>query len=156
MAALGSDVSKPPAQQRGFTLIEVLVAATILGMTVSAVAIMIINSSVIRTTNDHFRQARTLVQQQLENFSFSYQNYPQPTGVVSTYVQMDFAEAPLPSVADTIRRSVSNQTQLGFPAEPGFPAGVSVPYQRISVSVTWSENTQSQTVRLRKRVVQLP
>jgi prepilin-type N-terminal cleavage/methylation domain-containing protein len=149
MAALGKVFSKPPARETGFTLIEVLVAATILGMTVSAVAIMIINSSVIRSTNDHFRQARTLVQQQLETYP-PYQNALAATGVVTANVLLDFAEAPLPSLAATRRRSVSNLT------EHGMIDGVDVDYQRVSVRVTWSENTQSQTVSLRKRVVRLP
>jgi prepilin-type N-terminal cleavage/methylation domain-containing protein len=137
--------------QKGFTLVEVMVASVILGLTVSAVAIMIINSSVIRATNDHFRQARNLAHQQLEDQAFHMFNFPNIVDqTANTPFRLDFNEPALQFVPANRQISVATRNFAGFAVAP-----LNVQYRRVRCTVTWTENTLAQSLVLRKRVVKV-
>lgn len=131
----------------GFTLIELMVASVLLGLTVSAVAIMIVNASVMRLVNDHFRQARIIAQEELEDPVHHYFNYDGLGSIVNGAISLDFnepAQAPTPAFRN-LTLSVQTQTI----------AGTLVPFKTMASNVSWSENGQNFTVTMAKRVTKV-
>ena len=134
----------PGPVQAGFTLMEVMVAAVILGMTVSAVAIMIINASDFRLGNDHYRQARVIAQEELEGLNYHFFAYPF-FPLFAQAISLDFAEGgQTPTVA---ARTVTPSPQANQVIQ-----GINVPYMTIVSSITWNDAGRPMSVAISKRV----
>lgn len=145
-------VFKNPASRKrnyregGFTLIEVMAASVILGMTVAAVVFMILNSSALRVANDHNRQARAIVLEELEDPQHHFLMYVGMGGLANAHIFLDNAE---PGQVGT--DAVRTLTVTPLTAAPY--AGVSTQYQLLRSTITWSENGRNTNVTLYKRIV---
>lgn len=134
------------AEAYGFTLVEVMVASSILGLTVAAVAAMISNSSLIRSANDHNRQARIIAQTVLEQPAYHYTSYATVLPFVSA-IKLDTAGDPATAGA-TYSVAVNPNTvfQLGLP----------VNYKQLTSTISWSESGRGKNLILKKRITSLP
>lgn len=137
--------------QRGFTLVEVMVASILLALTVSAVAIMIANSSNVKLVNDHYRQARIIAQEELEDPVHHFINY---LGAASSGggIQFDYGE---PGLVATTANRVANRAVIVSPEVYVPILGVNVPVKKISSTVTWTENGKGQSVTLYKVITRV-
>lgn len=136
----------------GFTLVELMVSSLILGLTVSAVAFMIINSSVLRMQNDHSRQARIIAQEELEDTEHHFLQYSPSTimpGFADRALNLDHGETYI-----TVANRNLIVTRGNFPVPPIAPA-LMVPYQRLVSTVTWTEDGVEKSVTLVKRITQV-
>lgn len=135
------------ALQAGFTLLEVLVASAILGMTVSAVVVMVGNSDALRSSNDHNRQARIIAQEELEDPAHHFLNYDGMAGfIVPQPIDLDYQE-PDQAATGALRTLTVAATQATL------SDGVIVPFKRVVSSVGWSEGGRNVSVTLARRVV---
>ncbi|MDB5050485.1 MAG: hypothetical protein JWO30_3556 [Fibrobacteres bacterium] len=130
--------------EAGFTLVEVLVASIILGLTVSAVSAMIINSSLLRSINEHNRQARVIAQEELEDLAHHFIRYP--VGEMDAPINLDDGPGLVAVPANrTVTAGLHTVNILG----------VDVEYQSLDSKVAWSENGQNQNVTISKRITRV-
>jgi prepilin-type N-terminal cleavage/methylation domain-containing protein len=144
MKALRTSRRETQAGQRGFSLVEVMVASVVLGLTVSAVAIMIVNSSALRLGNDHDRQARIIVQEELEDPVHHFSFYDGTGNIDNASIFLDFGEADQAATTATRNLTVSNRTMDIL--------GTSVPYKQVVSAISWTEGGQARSVALAKRI----
>lgn len=125
-----------------------MVSSIILGLTVSAVVFTVINSSNFRLGNDHYRQARILAQEELEDTRFHFLNY-----------EWDFYEddfmfdygADAVQVPTSAHQVVSTSDEL----TPEMSDAVFTPFRVVTSHVTWTENGHAMSVTLYKRIAKL-
>lgn len=132
-------------REAGFTLIEVMVASVILGMTVSAIVFMVLNSSALRLSNDHNRQARAIAQEELEDPARHFFRYGNLDGNNSD-INLDHAEGS--SQVATVAHRDFTITVVDTVVD-----GVAIQFNRHKSTVTWSENGRNTGVTLYKRTV---
>lgn len=142
----------------GLTLVEVMVASVILGLVVTAVTVMIGNSDFLRFNNDHFRQARIIAQEELEDTDRHFLNYGTQSGgmvdLINALIFLDYSEPGLRPM-----RAYRNVTTTSVPVPPNeadkvFPGDdIRVPYKVVQSTVTWEEAGKTFSVTLSKRIV---
>lgn len=124
-----------------------MVASIIMGLTVSAVAIMIINASNLRSVNDHNRQARILAQEDLEDPTHHFLNYNLMAGEVGDY-NLNPGEGGKKIIPATLNLTVSDPL-------PTIIDGVSLPSRTVVSTISWVEDGQNLSVSLRKRITRV-
>jgi len=138
--------------KKGFSLIEVLVAAAIVGLSVFAVVAMVRKGQQQITLNQHRSEARGIVQRTLEAPRFAPENY----GSLVT----DNNPAPQDVVIDN-RTGLHGFLTIQINAEQLLPAvaplATGIPYRAIVVTVNWTENagmadSAPESVEVRKRL----
>ncbi|MDB5103253.1 MAG: hypothetical protein JWP91_942 [Fibrobacteres bacterium] len=141
----------PHPSPNGFTLVEVMVASIILGMTVSAISIMIVNASNLRLGSDHNRQARLIAQEELEDTQHHFFNYGHGLPLINDTIRLDPGEPEQASTLATRNLGISSSNLvLNIDGTP-----VSIPYQVMSSNVAWSEGGKPVSVTLSKRITQV-
>jgi hypothetical protein len=128
------------------TLVELAVASVLLGLTVSMVTVMVGNSNALRSATDHYRQARIIAQEELEDPERHFLNY----AVIADFdadLELDYHETGKPSLRAHRDVSVGDSTRevLG--------GAVTIPNKMVNSTVSWTEGGKSLSVTLRKRVV---
>lgn len=133
------------------TIVEVMVASVVLGMVVSATTVMIGNSDFMRLNGDHYRQARIISQEELEDPSRHFLNFGTIANLNQSIV-LDYNEGATrsPITANRLVSVSSSQQKL-----PGDANNIDVPYKLVSSEVNWSEGGRTHRVTLYKRVVQV-
>ncbi len=136
-------------RESGMTLVEVMVASVILGISVSALTIMIGNSDVIGIESEHYRQARIIALHELEDPWSHFLNY-----AGAAHPNEDILLDVLDTERDTVRardivaKSAITQADLGD--------GLLFPYRTVQVAVTWKEKSgKALSLTLRKRIVNM-
>jgi Tfp pilus assembly protein PilV len=141
--------------QSGFSLVEVVVAACILGLTISAIIAMIGNSDLLRASNDHNRQARIIAQEELEDTRQHFLNYG-TMDPVSAPISLDFGEKYGEQDVKTVP-AFRDVTASGQVSKEIFGDGVFIPYKTVRSKVTWTEpGGAGLSVELKKRITNLP
>jgi hypothetical protein len=144
-------IKGPRCSEEGFSLVEVVVAGCILGLTVSALTVMIGNSDLLRSTNEHNRQARIIAQEELEDPKHHFFAYTKMEGLAAP-ISLDYGENGVNKIAATREVSVSAEKLSG----DIFGDGTKIPYKLVSSKVTWSESGADHKVELEKRIVEVP
>lgn len=137
--------------QSGFSLLEVLIASTIMGLVITAMVAVV--STVERTdiTADQYRQARIFLKQEMENVGRHYSQYAGVAGYTSS---------------NALRLDANPQTgYAGIPASielvisPGSHtvSGLPVAFKRVWATVTWTDQNQKvRSMSLSKLITELP
>lgn len=136
-------------RKRGFTLVEVLISSAILGLTVSAVTIMIGNSKILQASSDHYRQAQIIAEEEMEDPNDHFLNYNSLKTMDHEPINLDNHES---SQAPTV--AYRDQTAPDDSADV-FGDNVLVHYRRIQSTVSWTESGRTDSVTLFKRVTQV-
>jgi prepilin-type N-terminal cleavage/methylation domain-containing protein len=139
----------PPRSLRtgesGFSLVEVITAAAILGVAVSALTIMIGNSDVMELESDHFRQARIIAQHELEDPWSHFLNYDKPHESEDMLLDLNDPDRVALPARDDVSKTVDQEADFGD--------GVKIPYRTIQARVSWTEKSgQALSLTLSKRI----
>jgi prepilin-type N-terminal cleavage/methylation domain-containing protein len=136
-------------RESGMTLVEVMVAATILAISVSALTIMIGNSDVLGMESDHYRQARIIAQHELEDPWSHFLQYDD--GAHSSediYLDPQAPERDTLRARDNVAKSTIVQGDLGD--------GVKIPFRTVQVAISWTERSgKARSLTLRKRITKV-
>lgn len=141
-----SPTHHPPRPEAGVTLVEVMVASIILGLTVSAIAYMIINSTVLRLANDHNRQARIYAQEELEDPDRHFFNYD---GIGNDNSDLQF------DVGDIDIKASSAHIKISTVARTATIKNITIPYKEVRSKITWTENDRADSLTLGKVVTKV-
>lgn len=144
--------TSPMPAQAGYTLVEVMVSSLILALAVSGIVAMIINAGSRQAVNDHNRQARMIVREELEDDRRNAYQYANPLmpGENNNGIYLDHN---LPSGGIGTLRIVTI-TSLATPAICALP-GVNVPYRKIVASLGWYESGKATSLTISRRIVQV-
>jgi prepilin-type N-terminal cleavage/methylation domain-containing protein len=135
----------------GMTLVELLVAASILGMAITGVMSMLGIGRQIEAENGLRRQGDMVAANVLESPAYHYSNYPFPAGDVSSAITLSTDAAHTIPATQTV--SIADQTTPFNDLVSG--SHIDVPYQSVSVKVKWTLNGQDDSVTSRKWVAAL-
>lgn len=138
-------------KNNGFSLIEVLIAAAVVGLSLFAVIVMVRKGQELLLLNKHRSEARGIIERTLENSSFDPENYkslvtktnPAPQDVI-----IDSKAGLHGTLTDTVKAE-QNQT--------GVDPLTLIPFREIVLTISWPENssgtgTYTETVSVRKRL----
>jgi prepilin-type N-terminal cleavage/methylation domain-containing protein len=130
---------------RGFTLIEILVAATIISISLVSVVAFVRKGQEMITIDKHRRVARGAVERTLENTQYqpeSYNNLPPiPAAPITTDIIID-AEM-TPNIQGSLVVTIGN--------EQATVNGNAAPHRAITATMTWTElGGNSETVSITK------
>lgn len=130
-----------------------MVASVIIGMSVSAVSFMVINSSALRYGNDHNRQARIIAQEELEDPNSHFYKYGGLRVLSNAAISLDYGVAP--QVPTTALRNLVVAKNLTHLILDGVNPPVNAPYEKVTSTVSWSEDGKPMSVTLVKRVAKV-
>lgn len=118
---------------RGYSLIEILVAAAIIGISLIAVVAFVRKGQEMISIDKHRRVARGMIERTLEDLQYQPENYSnlpaQPAAPVIDDMIID-AET-TPNIHGTLVVSVGN--------EQATVNGKTVPHRAVTATVTWTE-----------------
>lgn len=135
--------SSPPdlaGNQTGTTLVEVMVSSIILAMTILAVVTMIRKARDIDFESDIQLQAKRLAHAALEENDFHPSQYTALAEETRDYADLEI----YPAVNSTRPIVVEKRVVIGPEVldETGW-VNRSIPYRKITATITWDEGTQS-------------
>ena len=116
---------------KGYSLVEVLVAAAIITLSLVAVVAFVRKGQEMIVVQKHRAMARGIVEKKLEQRPFQPDNYseiPNPFTTTDSSVIIDSGTTP--NLQGTLTVSVSN---------PKVTATGAVPYRAVTATVTWTE-----------------
>lgn len=159
MMPTASSLHNPPDRSPsggGYTLVELVVAATLLGLAISGVMSMIGSGRQMELENNLRRQARIVASGMLENPLYHFSRYGAFVAgqTIGATTLMADAETPVPATTRLIisseRFTIWNDIISG-----GTSASVgALPYRRMEARVSWTVAGQTQSVRIRKNIAQ--
>ena len=136
---------KPETKRRkgGFTIIETLIAAIVLGLIVIGMVSMIRMGREMDVTSDHHRQARAFIHAALERPEYHFSQYKllDPGSSIDT-VTIDPETYPKTGL---LHITVSNTLYDIIHSD-------SIPYKEISMSLVWDEVDGPDTISVSKRI----
>lgn len=137
-------------KSKGFTLVELLVAATIAILCITSVTAMLIKGREIDVGDRYRRYARAHVISEFENpqYHFSqYVNLLNQAGTITQNVTIDTRGAydDIPGVLTTT---------IGAEALMSSSDGTNVPYIPITISLAWSTKDENDNITLTKYLTQ--
>lgn len=147
-APVRSATGRYPAQE-GFTLLEVIISAAILGLTVAGVTTLIASGRALDSSSRLRSQAFTLASNTLERTGYHYLAYPVPAAVNVSYPVL-VTESGANCTATKTDSVYAPASDFWVDANGGSP--VEVPYQRFTVMLTWTCGGLADTLILRKRI----
>jgi prepilin-type N-terminal cleavage/methylation domain-containing protein len=133
------------SSDKGFSLVEILVSAIVIGIAITAVVAVTRKSREIDITYQHSRRARGIIDSCFESSPYQYQNYANLPTVTDAPVSLD------------PRYSNLNGYLNIDVAEPPPVAAKSTPvtYKIVTATVKWTEPEGPDSVRISKWVTQL-
>jgi hypothetical protein len=119
---------------------------------------MIGNSDFLQSNNDHFRQARIIAQEELEDPAHHFLNYGSQSGgmlgLLDVPIFLDYTEPNLKPVNASRRLTVTSVPVPPELADKIFVGDdIRVPYKLIQSTVSWTDGNKAFSVTLSKRVV---
>jgi prepilin-type N-terminal cleavage/methylation domain-containing protein len=154
--------SAPTARgQSGFTLIELMVASTILGLAVTGTLALVGSGRSLEYQNGLYAQARAAANAILEDPTYRYTNYAAlGAGTASPPVTTTADAAPILNagtthpVAATASVTIGAETvDVSWNTMPGF-AAPAIPAKRIDVTLTWNADGTDQSLTMSKQISQ--
>lgn len=143
----------PPSRQTrecgGFTLIEVMVSALLLGILVAGATSVIGTGRTLEGAGSYRAQAVRIAANSMERATHHYAAYPLPPGRFPSNPNLA-TETGAACAANQIDSIYPIQSEHWTEADGGNP--VDVPYQAICVKLFWSCGGQPDSVVLRKRI----
>jgi type II secretory pathway pseudopilin PulG len=136
---------------KGFSLVETLVAAAVIALSVVAVVSMVRKGQEQMKLDQHRRTARGYLQRMLEDPKFYPENYNGlVTGITTTSIIIDSAAG----LNGTLKEQIRGEGNITTGQVPGPP---NVPRRRITDTLFWSEraagnNTYNDTITVEKWV----
>lgn len=119
---------------RGFSLVEVLVAAAVISLSLISTVAFIRKGQELLTVDKHRRMARSLIERTLESTAYQVDNY---NNLVTS-------ASPLPATIVVIDADMNPQLQgsltVAVGAEQPGVNGHAVPYRIVTALVTWTES----------------
>jgi len=142
---------------KGFTLVELIVSAGIIGLTIFVLVGVIRKGNEIAVTNVHAQRAHAILDSCLENSKFHYSNYANLAASVAANVNEPVESIvidPRGTRADLIG-TLSKTIVTGTDLSAGTGGKDPVPYLRITVRISWPEAQDVQTDSLVKIITKL-
>lgn len=133
---------------------ELIVAAVCLGIAISGVMAMIGSGRQLETGHSLRRQAAMIVQNELENETYHYENYDalNPTLIGPAGIVLNAGEAnPVPATLSG--RVVLESAQWNDPGAA--PPLLGIPYKRIAFKVEWTFADRIDSVVASKRIAKI-
>jgi Tfp pilus assembly protein PilV len=144
------------AGSRGVTLVETLVAATLLGLTFVGTTSMLASGRNLETGDNLRRQAFRLASNVLENPAFKPTQYSLLAPGTSSQLDSLKSEAGQ-KITATVSVTVSAAAPIAFQDPTAqFSPGQTISYKKISVQVSWSFAGTSDNISLSNRIADIP
>ena len=131
---------------RGYTLVEVLISAAILVVTIAAVAVIISRGSKINREDMLRRRAFQVMEEVLERPDLSFKNYNNllnTIGVGNTTITQDLPVDTLFFIegSEPVLANVQRKMDIDLFTYP--PTGAQIPVIRVTVIVSYEDKTES-------------
>lgn len=150
MQMLPAEHLPDPRPQKGFTLVELMVSATILGLaTIGAFAMIGVGRS-LDTDEVLRRQAYQFATAALEDPQYGYQNYPLPSSFTPSGVQLKIDGGQ--TVNATLEIAVGVEEKATLQGAPEDGGTIQIPYQPVTAKVKWPPLNSTDSVFLVKWV----
>jgi prepilin-type N-terminal cleavage/methylation domain-containing protein len=142
-------LQKKLQNQFGFTLIELMVASLILGMSITAIMTMLSIGRTIEAGDGLRRQARNIVASTME--SAAYQTYAVGANFSNSIVG-SLTPSLGPPIPYTLTTNVTSPPAASWTDGNAPPAIIpnSVPYNFVDVQITWVDAGTNESYRLQK------
>jgi Tfp pilus assembly protein PilV len=136
---------------QGFTLVELLVAATIAVLCITSVVAMLIKGREIDVNDRYRRYARALVVSEFEDPQYNYIQYVNlltKAGTTTKKVTIDTrgAESDIEGVMTTT---------IGAETLAAAAGGMNLPYIPVTISINWTTSDGNDMVTLTKLIAQI-
>ena len=136
--------------KKGFTLVELLVSATIILLCIIAIVAMLRKGREIDINDRYRRNARAIVVSEFENPRFAYINFKNlqnQTGTTSRTVVID-------SLADGNALYGSLTSTIGAPTATPADDGISIPYIPVTIRIDWQTMEGNDNIIITKYISQ--
>lgn len=137
--------------QGGFSLVEVVISAAILGLVVAGLTSLLATGRALDSSSRLRSQAMALASNSLNRTTNHYTAYPVAAGVTSTARTLK-TESDAACAATQIDSVYAPVPDYWVDATSGTAGAVEVPYQKITSMVVWNCGGLADTVILRKRI----
>lgn len=136
--------------KQGYSLLELLVSATIIALLTIAVVSMVRKSNHLTSEDAHRRRARALIDSCFESRSFHFSNYVNLAGdTLGVAIDERGAGSVEDDLTGTLTISVSGEMKMSG------SDGIDVPYKEVGMLVRWLEPEGPVTINLTKWITQL-
>lgn len=134
---------------KGFSLVEILVAAAVISLSLFATVIMVRKGQEMINLDKHRRMARGIIERTLENDDYQPANYNGLTTIT--------APTPKDTVIDP-GANIHGSLSVYVGAEQPTINGAAIPYRIITAAITWAEvgSTSNETVSISKWIAYIP
>lgn len=140
-------------QKEGYSLVELLVAVTIVTFTIIALVAMLRKGSEITITGNHRERARAIVDSSFESPWCHFSNYAAIATVSNRAVLIDARDTA--NASDNLTGTLAVTVVLDSNNAAGPGVGNWVVFKRVTISVSWQEPEGQQTIALEKWITGL-
>ncbi|MBN2036990.1 MAG: type II secretion system protein [Chitinispirillaceae bacterium] len=124
------------AKNRGFTLVEILVAAVVISLSLFATIAMVRKAQELTSLDRHRRAARAIIERTLETPTYTRDAYyGLAAGTQNQNVLIDKRN----NLQGTLTVTVGNEQNING------AMGIAIPHKRITMTVTWQERSAANT-----------
>ncbi len=135
---------------RGYSLVELMVSATIIALLAIAVVSMVRKSNHLRSEDAHRRRARAIIDSCFESRSYHYSNYVDLSGdTLSVIIDEREKYSTEDDHRGTLIVTVSDEKKMSG------SDGIVIPYKEVSMLVRWLEPEGPVIMNLTKWITQL-
>jgi prepilin-type N-terminal cleavage/methylation domain-containing protein len=140
----------------GFSLVELMVASSILGLAVTGVMAMLGTARSVEAESGLRQQATYFAVSALDDTNFHYTKYPLATAAIAPRIDtLRFSTGDTIQAVESRTVSAVDNSVTWYDYKNPAIANVIVPFQRVTVKVKWSLLGQADSVVLTKRVAQV-
>jgi prepilin-type N-terminal cleavage/methylation domain-containing protein len=136
--------------ERGFSLVELMVSATVLGLATIGALSMIGTGRALDAEEVFRRQAYQFAAAALEDAKYGYQNYPLAAGTTNRAIQLQIDGGQ--KVNATLISTVGAEQNTDLQAAPPAGGTIPIPYQQVTVKVRWPTASPTDSVSFSKWV----